>query len=72
MYTPASAGGVECERIFDTAKGVESEPSTPVLPGRSVSWKAAWGCNAPAGSEIVLAAKADLIGDSAVFVGKLP
>ena len=72
VYTTASAGGRECDRIFDSAKGVESEPSTPVLPGRSVSWKAAWGCDAPAGSEIVLAAKADLVGDSATFTGKLP
>jgi len=72
VYTTASAGGVECGRIFDSEKKIEIEPSTPVLPGRSVSWKAAWACEAPAGAELVLAAKSNVLGDSAVFVGTLP
>ncbi|MCU1617771.1 MAG: hypothetical protein JWO98_5311 [Frankiales bacterium] len=38
-YITASSGGVEASKVFDTDAGINSAPSTPILPGASVTWK---------------------------------
>lgn len=35
----ASSGSKEAESIFDTANGLDGEPTTDVLPGKSISFK---------------------------------
>ncbi len=74
-YATASAGGVECERGFDSQLGVDADPATAVLPGHSVSWKVGWGCDAATGSELLIEAEIhQLSPDSqrALFSGQLP
>ena len=38
-----TTGSREAKRIFDSASGLELEPSAKVLPGREVKWKVAFG-----------------------------
>lgn len=70
----ASAGDIECQSGFDSAKKVNGEPDTPVLPGKSVKWRAVYGCKgAKSGSDITIAIKSDFVtGDDAILTGTMP
>src|SRR5690349_22781078 len=46
-YLSATSGGVMASEIFDN--GVGDVPTTPVLPGKSVTWKVALNVADPAG-----------------------
>ena len=43
LYLTGTTGSREAKRIFDSANGIELEPSAKVLPGREVKWKVAFG-----------------------------
>ena len=66
----ASAGGTECVSIFQGTK--YTTPSTPVLPGRSISFPFAFSCAAPAGSELLVNASSAANSNAYLFAGTLP
>lgn len=70
----ASSGDIQCESGFDSAKKVDGAPDTPVLPGKSIKWRAAYGCKgAKSGSDITIAVRSDMItGDDAILTGTMP
>lgn len=43
VFITGQSGDQEAERVFDSAKGVEGEPSTKLMPGRQAKWKVVFG-----------------------------
>lgn len=43
VWPTASSGGAEAEGIYDSEQDVNAPPSTPVLPGNSITYPSAWG-----------------------------
>ncbi|GAA1993520.1 hypothetical protein GCM10009817_39780 [Terrabacter lapilli] len=64
----AQSGSGEASPVFDSGKGVESAPMTPLLPGRKVSYNAAFGVDDP--KDIVLQYGPDFSHENAIFTSK--
>jgi hypothetical protein len=47
-YGTISSGGQEGEAVFDTDNGLNGTPTTPVLPGKSITWSEGYGVADPA------------------------
>lgn len=43
LFMSGTTGSREAKRIFDSAGGIDLEPSAKVLPGREVAWKVVFG-----------------------------
>lgn len=52
FYSTLASGGVEGEEIFDSANGLNGSPSTPILPGASITFPVGYGLSDP--SDITL------------------
>ncbi len=65
FYMTVSSGDQEADQVFDSGKGVSGSPSTSVLPGRSVSFKQAFGVKDP--KDIVAEVRPGVDYDSAIF-----
>ena len=66
MYLSVQSGGGEAEQVFDTNHGMNGTPSTVLLPGRSVSFKVAFGVKDPA--DLVMEVTPTFDYDPAIFV----
>lgn len=71
FHATANAAGSECEIIIDTEKKVDNAPQTTLTPGRTVTFKQGWSCDAKSGSELTMDVNPG-ISDAAIFTGKLP
>lgn len=65
----ASAAGKECSRIY--SEGL-TNPSTPVLPGKSITFTFAFSCQAANGADVLVAASHSSNNNRYLFEGKLP
>lgn len=48
FHVTVASGGKESSHIFDTANGLDMAPMTTILPGKSVTWVAAYSLADPA------------------------
>ncbi|WP_406709325.1 hypothetical protein QEV61_04535 [Trueperella pyogenes] len=48
FHVTAASGGKQSTKIFDSANGIEMEPTTTVLPGKSITWAEAYSFVDPA------------------------
>jgi hypothetical protein len=59
------SGQSEGSSCFDTAKGLEGEPSTTLLAGRTVTWKVGFGVENP--NDVVMEVRPGFEYESAIF-----
>lgn len=60
-----SSGDEEGQEVFDSAKGIESAPSTSVQPGRSAKWKVVFAVKDP--KDLTMDAAPDFTRESITF-----
>ena len=65
FYMTVSSGDQEAEQVYDSGQGISGTPSTTVLPGRSVTFKQAFGVKDP--KDIVAEVRPGFDYDSAIF-----
>ncbi len=63
--TTMQSGNTEASQVFDSEQGVGGSPSTPVLPGREVVFRQAYGVNDPA--DLVMQVSPSFDHDPAIF-----
>ena len=65
FYMTVSSGDQEADQVFDSANGISGSPSTSVLPGRSVTFKQAFGVKDP--KDIIAEVSPGFDYDAAIF-----
>jgi len=69
IYATLASGGTEGEAVYDSDAGLEGQPMTTVLPGKSVTWTEGWGVADPADLTFQIAPGFEY--EEALFVGGL-
>lgn len=72
FHASSNAAGAECEGLFDSEKNLEGSPQTTLTPGRTVTFKQGWSCDAKAGAELTMDVNPGMLSDAAIFTGSLP